>query len=462
MQRGWSRFKTTGCGFLSCQRLISVFLYPHTPSPSLYLTTQRPLPSIPYACLSTIPFSSRGVLCGAGAVHPCAMVWPRRVTGLTASPTATISSRQSGSLPDTLAEQNPPTCSGCGALFQSDDPDQRGYVSRDKLEEYLREEERRKETREAGEGEPEREKEGGLEEEEVKAAVDKPPPRLICKRCFSLKHYNTALNITLQADDYLPHLSCLAEKRALILLVVDVTDFPGSLFPSLHTLVSSASRVLIVANKIDLLPQGVDGRFWERLRSVILKECESSSLAGCSIAGVQFTSVRSGAGLDELTTSILEYWGNRGDVYLLGCTNVGKSSLFNYLLESLCGASPGQLSTGSQVSAPMATISHWPGTTMGLLSFPIMSMGKRRRLQVQQRTRELRLVEGSGLPATHTLGPPHPTKHKAPSQEPPKNRFWLHDTPGAISEAQVCGVCLLAVDVHVPSLTLPSSSSSTC
>ena len=22
--------------------------------------------------------------------------------------------------------------------------------------------------------------------------------------------------------------------------------------------------------------------------------------------------------------------------------------------------------------------------------------------------------------------------------EPPKNKFWLHDTPGAINEAQVC------------------------
>lgn len=373
-------------------------------------------------------------------MHPHARMWPRRT--LTTSPVATIS-QQSGSLPDTLAEQGLPACSGCGAAFQTEDQSQRGYVSRDKLQEYLREEERRKEMGRVGEEEEEaaeKERDGRGLEEEMETAVDKPPSQLICKRCFSLKHYNTALNITLQADDYLHHLSCLAERRALILLVVDVTDFPGSLFPNLHTLISSASRVLIVANKIDLLPQGVDAQFWDRLRSVILRECEASSLAGCSIAGVQFTSVKSGAGLDELTTSILDYWGNRGDVYLLGCTNVGKSSLFNHLLESLCGASPGQLSTDSRVSAPSATISHWPGTTMGLLSFPIMSMGKRRRLQAQQRARELRLVGGGdGILDGHMLGLPDPLKHKTSSQqEPPKNRFWLYDTPGAISQAQVC------------------------
>ena len=25
-----------------------------------------------------------------------------------------------------------------------------------------------------------------------------------------------------------------------------------------------------------------------------------------------------------------------------------------------------------------------------------------------------------------------------PSHEPPQNKYWLHDTPGAINDAQVC------------------------
>ena len=253
---------------------------------------------------------------------------------------------------------------------------------------------------------------------------------LTCKRCFSLKHYNTALNVTLQADDYLRHLSHLCDKRALILLVVDVIDFPGSLFPSLHTLISTTSRVLVVANKIDLLPKDTN---MNRLKGSILDECEHSGLDGSNVSGVVFTSVRSGEGLDNLATSVLEKWGNRGDVYLLGCTNVGKSSLFNHLLQTLCGARPGELDVDCGLGAPAATISHWPGTTLGLLSFPIMSVGKRKRLLAQQlRARGVGLQGGEG-----EREPTLASLRQQGMKEPPQNRFWLHDTPGAINEAQV-------------------------
>ncbi len=207
---------------------------------------------------------------------------------------------------------------------------------------------------------------------------------LICQRCFSLKHYNTALNISLKADDYLTHLSILTEKRALILLMIDVTDYPASVFPSISTLISPSSRVLIVANKTDLLPKNTTKRFWKDFEQTVLTETTSSSLTGCDVMGVRFISAMTGHGLEELCEEITNSWGNRGDVYLLGCTNVGKSTLFNTLLSRLCGAKPGQLSTSANMSAPMATISQWPGTTLGLLSFPLLSVGKIKRLQQQQ------------------------------------------------------------------------------
>lgn len=55
-----------------------------------------------------------------------------------------------------------------------------------------------------------------------------------------------------------------------------------------------------------------------------------------------------------------------GDVYLVGCTNVGKSSLFNALLQSdYCKIKASDL-------IQRATISQWPGTTLNMLKFPIM------------------------------------------------------------------------------------------
>ena len=353
--------------------------------------------------------------------------------------------------PATEHAHKSPTCSGCGSVLQCAHVDRQGYIPRERLEGVDRSLVNRRlansalddgavDGREDGAVDGKEDgavdgREDGAEDgrEEVCDGSDggtKKTSPLTCKRCFSLKHYNTALNVTLQADDYLRHLSHLCDKRALILLVVDVIDFPGSLFPSLHTLISPTSRVLVVANKIDLLPKDTD---MNRLKGSILDECEHSGLDGSNVSGVVFTSVRSGEGLDNLATSVLEKWGNRGDVYLLGCTNVGKSSLFNHLLQTLCGARPGELDVDCGLGAPAATISHWPGTTLGLLSFPIMSVGKRKRLAAQQlRAGGVGLQGGEGE-REHTLASPSQQGMK----EPPQNRFWLHDTPGAINEAQV-------------------------
>ena len=58
-----------------------------------------------------------------------------------------------------------------------------------------------------------------------------------------------------------------------------------------------------------------------------------------------------------------------GDVYLIGTTNVGKSSIFNLLLDSdLC-------SIKAIDKVEKALTSPVPGTTLNLLKFPIMRPG---------------------------------------------------------------------------------------
>ena len=332
--------------------------------------------------------------------------------------------------PATEHAHKSPTCSGCGTILQCTNVHMQGYIPREKLEGVDGPSLASKNIAENVLDD------GAEDEEEVCERSDSTQKnnQLTCKRCFSLKHYNTALNVTLQADDYLHHLSHLGDKRALILLVVDVIDFPGSLFPSLHILISPTSRVLVVANKADLLPKDTNRN---SLEGSLLDECEHSGLSSSALSGVIFTSVRTGEGLECLANAVVEKWGNRGDVYLLGCTNVGKSSLFNHLLLSLCGARPGELDEDCGVGAPAATISHWPGTTLGLLSFPIMSVGKRRRLLAQQlRVEEMELRGREGERRLCT--PVFPSRQEVRVvPHPPQNRFWLHDTPGAINKAQV-------------------------
>lgn len=310
-------------------------------------------------------------------------------------------------------------CSGCGAVLQTTKPECRGYIPKDKLSEWTalvsdpgaileaeggRDHWAELESRMAAEREMM--VEGGVLDEESDVEDYFPEDfddeeeekrdmsSLVCKRCFSLKHYNDALDVTLESDDYLKHLTALRDKRALIVLMLDVTDFPTCLFPNLKSLLSSQCSVLIVANKIDLFPSGLPNSFWSRFRDHIVEECAAASLDKSMIVGVRFISAMRGSGTVELAEEIVRNWGNRGDVYLLGCTNVGKSSLFNKLLVHLCGCQPGELNMDSNLLAPKATISQWPGTTLGLLSFPLMSVGKRRRLLEQQRRREEEIALG--------------------------------------------------------------------
>lgn len=59
-----------------------------------------------------------------------------------------------------------------------------------------------------------------------------------------------------------------------------------------------------------------------------------------------------------------------GDIYLIGCTNVGKSSLFNAFLQSdFCKVQAVDL-------IQRATTSPWPGTTLSLLKFPLTNPTK--------------------------------------------------------------------------------------
>ena len=74
--------------------------------------------------------------------------------------------------------------------------------------------------------------------------------------------------------------------------------------------------------------------------------------------------------MEKLVEIIFDHWKNKqdslpGDIYLVGCTNVGKSTLFNCLLESdLC-----RVTAIDKVKK--AVTSPVPGTTLNLLKFPL-------------------------------------------------------------------------------------------
>lgn len=222
-----------------------------------------------------------------------------------------------------------PACPGCGAFLQSEESRRPGYIPPSKRS----------------------------------AEEDHRVP--ICQRCFNLKHYNQASDVALDQSDVAEFLSPIQRRKGLIVYVVDVMNLPGSLFSELLEVVGEAKRIVIVGNKVDMLPvDGRHGKQQQRLKEVILQQCESHGLQNGNIKGVCLISAKTGFGLPELINQIQEHWDQKGDVYLVGCVNSGKTTLFNLFLDLFNAHKKGDMLN-------RGTVSLWPGTTLSLLRFPL-------------------------------------------------------------------------------------------
>lgn len=244
------------------------------------------------------------------------------------------------------------SCHGCGSKFQCADTNLPGYLPselmRDKPKSILT----------------------------VRQSVSFPKPivlvtifvfflqKLICQRCHFLKHYNTALKVQVSSEDYVNMISCIKNEKALAVLMVDLVDFPASIWPNIIDIIGENRPVIVVGNKVDLLPQ--DSKNYLKHIINCLEQCLiDAGLEKANIKHLCLVSAQTNYGIEELITSLYTYWPNKGNVYLIGNANVGKSTLFNALLRSdYCKIRARDL-------IRRATSSLWPGTTLNMLKFPI-------------------------------------------------------------------------------------------
>lgn len=202
-------------------------------------------------------------------------------------------------------------CMGCGVKVQTEDPNELGYAPSSALEKEM----------------------------------------LICQRCFRLKHYNEVQDVNLTDDDFLKILNGIGQKEALIVLIVDIFDFNGSWLPGLHRFVGN-NKILLVGNKVDLLPKSV-----KHNKMIHWMKQESREL-GLKPEEVFLVSASKGLFIKETAAAIDEL--RRGkDVYVVGCTNVGKSTFINRIIKEVTG------------EEDVITTSHFPGTTLDIIKIPL-------------------------------------------------------------------------------------------
>nr|WP_228063825.1 MULTISPECIES: ribosome biogenesis GTPase YqeH [unclassified Streptococcus] len=206
-------------------------------------------------------------------------------------------------------------CIGCGALIQTKEKENAGYTPQSALEKGL----------ETG--------------------------QLYCQRCFRLRHYNEISDVHISDDEFRLLLHSVGESEALVVNVVDIFDFNGSVIPGLPRFVSG-NDVLLVGNKKDILPKSVkEGK-------VIQWLTERAHEVGLRPVDVMLTSAQNKHAIKDLIDKIEQYRKGR-DVYVVGVTNVGKSTLINAIIQEITG------------NKDVITTSRFPGTTLDKIEIPL-------------------------------------------------------------------------------------------
>lgn len=202
-------------------------------------------------------------------------------------------------------------CVGCGVKIQTEDPSEIGYAP--------------------------------------KAALEKEQP--ICQRCFRLKHYNEIQDVSLTNEDFLKILHGIGNTKALVVKVVDIFDFNGSWINGIQRFIGY-NPVILIGNKADLLPKSV------KKEKVIRWMKREAKEYGLTPLDVLLISSEKGHGIKEAAEQI-DHYRNGENVYVVGCTNVGKSTFINRILKEVTG------------EGDIITTSHYPGTTLNLIEIPL-------------------------------------------------------------------------------------------
>lgn len=157
---------------------------------------------------------------------------------------------------------------------------------------------------------------------------------IFCRRCFEITHYNKYVKMPFK--DYQKKINEIDKNDDLILFVSDFLNLYN--IENIHF----KSPTMFVMTKADLLPRDIsEDKLLSQIKGPFIDKIVVSS--------------KNNYNFDELYHKILKYK-KSNNVYVVGFTNAGKSTLINKLIKNY-GSGNGEL-----------TVSNLPSTTLNLVS----------------------------------------------------------------------------------------------
>ena len=168
----------------------------------------------------------------------------------------------------------------------------------------------------------------------------------LCQRCFRMKNYGEYQVVTKSNDEYIEILKEVGKTKDLVIYVTDLLNIEKNI-NQIRAIIPN--KMILVLNKMDVLPKSVKE---EKLKKYLMNDDDNS------FEEIIVISTEKNYNIDYLLKRIKFYQTSR-NVYVVGHTNAGKSSLINKLIKNYSD------------KTQELTMSPLPSTTLNMVNIEI-------------------------------------------------------------------------------------------
>ena len=154
---------------------------------------------------------------------------------------------------------------------------------------------------------------GFIPQELFKGQTKKDLQKQLCQRCTMLKDHDHLIHYAVDRQTYSQVVKKIRSEKALVLMVVDITDIENSVIKDFLKRIGERRPVYIIGNKIDLVPKDQKG-YMNNIAMGLIETCLRANLNPIenNIRHVCLVSAKTGYGIEGLISKLMNDWEYKG------------------------------------------------------------------------------------------------------------------------------------------------------